>query len=136
MYLDNEMFSPFLDPLDLFNQMGPGYAQFFKFYCFILVMCAFPLMITAGLNAARNWGGTNCKTIEELKKIEQSLEEYNLPKNHKRFGEIAPDRSFSAFQFSDHRSAVIGASGSSGSQFAQINGRKGYRKASKHHKFF
>ena len=87
MFLDNVEFEGGED-VDLYNQMGPGYAQFFKVFCFVLFMCFFPLAITGILNAVRNKNGHNCKTVEEINKIEISF------KTHKGYQRGYLDRLF------------------------------------------
>ena len=73
MFLDNEQFD-IADSVQLFNQMGPGYAQFFSVFKFVLIICVLPLMVTAVLAAIRNFGGKNCLTIDELFQIEGEFE--------------------------------------------------------------
>ena len=81
MPLGNQQFN-IDDDIEKFNKVAPGYTQFFKVFYFVLFMCAFPLALTGIFNIVLNRGGHNCKTAEEINKVEKGLE--NL-KNHKGY---------------------------------------------------
>ena len=53
--------------------MGPGYSQFFRIFCFLMVICIFPLSITGTLLTIRNLKGSDCFTLDDVKDLEKEF---------------------------------------------------------------
>ena len=81
MFLDNRNYG-ICETTNNFSQMGSGYAQFFRVFCFLIFICIFPLAITGALNTFRNLTGDDCYTIEKVKELEDSI---TLPKEYQSF---------------------------------------------------
>ena len=84
MFLDNHLY-PLEASTYSYGEMGPGYVQFFRVFCLIILICVFPLIVTGTLNTARNLSGNHYKTLKELKKIEGDLEHLKLPKTYQQY---------------------------------------------------
>ena len=79
MFIDNRKYGLF-ESSNNFSQMGPGYAQFFRLFCFLIVICLFPLSITGAMSTIRNLNGSDCFPIEKMKDLEKEFEKAKVKK--------------------------------------------------------